>query len=146
MLLDYDFFKNDEALQSIPVIGPSAKGAQLEGSKAFSKAFMAKRNIPTAGYQEFTQATIEEGLAYIEQQTPPIVLKADGLAAGKGVLILTNFENKRRAPENAQEITQDQSEGIAKTKKHNSRTGRQDRLLKTYISRVRLPTPPLKSR
>ncbi len=87
----YDFFKKDTALQYIPLIGPSAKGAQLEGSKAFSKAFMAKRNIPTAGYQEFTQATLQEGLAYIEQQTPPIVLKADGLAAGKGVLILNDI-------------------------------------------------------
>ncbi len=86
----YDFFKNDAALQAIPVIGPSAKGAQLEGSKAFSKAFMAKRNIPTAGYREFTQATLQEGLDYIEQLTPPVVLKADGLAAGKGVLILND--------------------------------------------------------
>ena len=86
----YDFFKKDEVLKNIPVIGPSAKGAQLEGSKAFSKAFMAKRNIPTAGYQEFTQATLQEGLDYIEQLTPPVVLKADGLAAGKGVLILND--------------------------------------------------------
>ena len=92
----YDFFKKDAALQHIAVIGPSAKGAQLEGSKAFSKAFMAKRNIPTAGYQEFTQATLQEGLVYIEQQTPPIVLKADGLAAGKGVLILDNIEEAKR--------------------------------------------------
>ena len=91
----YDFFKKDASLKDIPVIGPSAKGAQLEGSKAFSKAFMAKRNIPTAGYQEFTQATIKEGLAYIEQQTPPIVLKADGLAAGKGVLILNDIEEAK---------------------------------------------------
>lgn len=91
----YDFFKKDAELQHIPVIGPSAKGAQLEGSKAFSKAFMAKRNIPTAGYREFTQATLQEGLAYIEQQTPPIVLKADGLAAGKGVLILSDVEEAK---------------------------------------------------
>lgn len=91
----YDFFKKEVELQHISVIGPSAKGAQLEGSKAFSKAFMAKRNIPTAGYQEFTQATIQEGLAYIEQQTPPIVLKADGLAAGKGVLILKDVEEAK---------------------------------------------------
>ena len=91
----YDFFKKDADLQHIPVIGPSAKGAQLEGSKAFSKAFMAKRNIPTAGYREFTQATLQEGLAYIEQQTPPIVLKADGLAAGKGVLILSDVEEAK---------------------------------------------------
>ncbi len=87
----YDFFKKDAALKEIPVIGPSAKGAQLEGSKAFSKAFMAKRNIPTAGYREFTQATLQEGLAYIDQLTPPVVLKADGLAAGKGVLILNDI-------------------------------------------------------
>ena len=86
----YDFFQKDELLKHIAVIGPSAKGAQLEGSKAFSKAFMAKRNIPTAGYREFTQANIQEGLAYIDQSTPPIVLKADGLAAGKGVLILND--------------------------------------------------------
>ena len=91
----YDFFKRDSALANIPVIGPSAKGAQLEGSKAFSKAFMAKRNIPTAGYREFTQATLQAGLAYIEQQTPPIVLKADGLAAGKGVLILNDIEEAK---------------------------------------------------
>ncbi len=91
----YDFFKKEVDLQHISVIGPSAKGAQLEGSKAFSKAFMAKRNIPTAGYQEFTQATIQDGLAYIEQQTPPIVLKADGLAAGKGVLILNDVEEAK---------------------------------------------------
>ncbi|MEM1122179.1 MAG: phosphoribosylamine--glycine ligase [Bacteroidota bacterium] len=92
----YDFFKNDPVLAHIPVIGPSAKGAQLEGSKAFSKAFMAKRNIPTAGYQEFTQATLQEGWAYIEQLTPPVVLKADGLAAGKGVLIIDNIETAKK--------------------------------------------------
>ena len=84
----YDFFKTEPGLQHIAVIGPSAKGAQLEGSKAFAKEFMAKKNIPTAGYREFTQATLQEGLAYIDEQTPPIVLKADGLAAGKGVLIV----------------------------------------------------------
>jgi len=86
----YDFFKADAALKHIPVIGPSAKGAQLEGSKAFAKAFMAKRSIPTAGYREFTQANLQEGIAYIDTLNPPIVLKADGLAAGKGVLILAD--------------------------------------------------------
>jgi len=86
----YDFFKTEPSLQHIAVIGPSAKGAQLEGSKAFAKEFMAKKNIPTAGYREFTKANLQEGLAYIDQQTPPIVLKADGLAAGKGVLILAD--------------------------------------------------------
>ena len=84
----YDYFKADVDLKQVAVIGPSAKGAQLEGSKAFAKEFMAKKNIPTAGYQEVTIDTLSEGLAYIDQQTPPIVLKADGLAAGKGVLII----------------------------------------------------------
>jgi len=84
----YDYFKEDVDLKHVAVIGPSAKGAQLEGSKAFAKEFMAKKNIPTAGYQEVTIDTLVEGLAYIDRQTPPIVLKADGLAAGKGVLII----------------------------------------------------------
>lgn len=91
----YDFFKNDISLRHIPVIGPSAKGAQLEGSKAFAKAFMAKHGIPTAGYQAFTLDTIKEGLNYINQLNPPIVLKADGLAAGKGVLILDTIEEAK---------------------------------------------------
>ena len=84
----YDFFKADPLLAGIPVFGPSQAGAQLEGSKAFAKAFMAEFGIPTAAYREFTADTIEEGIAYIADQTPPIVLKADGLAAGKGVVIL----------------------------------------------------------
>ena len=70
------------------IIGPSKKGAQLEGSKAFAKQFMEERDIPTAAYAEFTSETLKEGLDYIATQTPPIVLKADGLAAGKGVVIL----------------------------------------------------------
>ncbi len=86
----YDFFKADKILKDIAIIGPSAEAAQLEGSKAFAKAFMQKQNIPTANYKEFTRANLDEGLSYIDQQTPPIVLKADGLAAGKGVLILDN--------------------------------------------------------
>lgn len=88
----YDFFKNDEALKNIIVIGPSKEGAQLEGSKAYAKKFMADMNIPTAAYREFTAATKEEGLAYIAEQSTPIVLKADGLAAGKGVLICSTIE------------------------------------------------------
>lgn len=88
----YDFFKNDDELKNIPVIGPSKEGAQLEGSKAFGKVFMAGQNIPTAGYREFDGTNVEEGLKYIATQTPPIVLKADGLAAGKGVLILPTIE------------------------------------------------------
>lgn len=91
----FDFFKADDALKHIPVIGPSKVGAQLEGSKAFSKAFMFRNNVPTADYQEFTQANIEEGLSYIETQTVPIVLKADGLAAGKGVLICTSIDEAK---------------------------------------------------
>lgn len=92
----YDFFQADAALQHIPVIGPSQAGAALEGSKAFAKAFMKEFNIPTAAYREFTQENIEEGLAYIAQQATPIVLKADGLAAGKGVLILEDIETAQQ--------------------------------------------------
>lgn len=83
----YDYFTGKETLKHIPVIGPSAQGALLEGSKAFAKQFMVRHNIPTAAYREFNNQNLEEGIAYIDTQTPPIVLKADGLAAGKGVLI-----------------------------------------------------------
>ena len=83
----YDFFHEDEKLQHITVIGPSKKGAQLEGSKEFSKEFMTKYGIPTASYKSFTKDTIEEGYQFLETLPPPYVLKADGLAAGKGVLI-----------------------------------------------------------
>jgi phosphoribosylamine--glycine ligase len=83
----YDFFKNDAALQHIIVVGPSKEGAQLEGSKAFSKKFMQRHNIPTAAYAEFNESNYEEGIEYLNKQTLPIVLKADGLAAGKGVVI-----------------------------------------------------------
>ena len=81
------FFQKDEALKSIHMIGPSALGAQLEGSKAYAKKFMEDMGIPTATYQSFTLEKLEDGLRYIAAQIPPIVLKADGLAAGKGVLI-----------------------------------------------------------
>lgn len=84
----YDFFKNDTSLQHIPVIGPSKEGAQLEGSKDFAKAFMLRHNIPTAGYKSITAENLEEGYAFLDSLQPPYVLKADGLAAGKGVLIL----------------------------------------------------------
>lgn len=83
----YDFFKNDEALRHIIVAGPSKAGAELEGSKAFSKKFMQRHQIPTAAYREFDEHNFEEGLAYLEAHSTPIVLKADGLAAGKGVVI-----------------------------------------------------------
>jgi phosphoribosylamine--glycine ligase len=83
----YDYFKADEKLKSIHFIGPSKAAAQLEGSKAFAKAFMQRHNIPTAAYKEFTLDNFEEGVKYLESHTLPIVLKADGLAAGKGVVI-----------------------------------------------------------
>ena len=83
----YDYFKNDPLLQHIIIPGPSKEGAQLEGSKAFSKKLMARHHIPTAAYAEFDEHNFEEGLRYLEQHSLPIVLKADGLAAGKGVVI-----------------------------------------------------------
>ena len=86
----YDFFKNDEQLKNIVITGPSAAGAQLEGSKAFAKRFLEKHQIPTAKYGEFNADNFNEGLAYIQNHSLPIVLKADGLAAGKGVMICTN--------------------------------------------------------
>ena len=95
----YDFFKHDSELSSIPVIGPSKYGAQLEGSKSFAKAFMQRHNIPTAKYQSFTKDNLKEGFAFLETLQPPYVLKADGLAAGKGVLIIDNL------PEAQNELT-----------------------------------------
>jgi phosphoribosylamine---glycine ligase len=86
----YDFFQNKEGLEHVKVIGPSKAASQLEGSKAFAKSFMQRHNIPTAAYGEFTADKYLEGVEYIKSQTPPIVLKADGLAAGKGVLICMN--------------------------------------------------------
>ncbi|MFT4155110.1 phosphoribosylamine--glycine ligase [Parafilimonas sp.] len=83
----YDALKKDNSTKDIIVIGPSAYGAQLEGSKAFSKKFMQRHNIPTAAYAEFTKDNFEEGKQYIQQHSLPVVLKADGLAAGKGVVI-----------------------------------------------------------
>ena len=86
----YDFLKAQETFKDLLIIGPNAEASQLEGSKAFSKVFMEKYNIPTAAYREFTAANLVEGQTYIDTLTPPIVLKADGLAAGKGVLILND--------------------------------------------------------
>ena len=86
----YDFFKNDELLKKIIVIGPSQEAAQLEGSKSYAKAFMQRHNIPTASYKAFDETNYEEGLQYIKNHPLPVVLKADGLAAGKGVLICQN--------------------------------------------------------
>lgn len=87
----YDFFKNEEVLKHIPVIGPSQNGAQLEGSKEFAKKFLVKNNIPTAAYESFTKDTVEKGCDFLATLKPPYVLKADGLAAGKGVLILKDL-------------------------------------------------------
>ena len=83
----YDYFKSNEELKDIYFIGPSKEGAQLEGSKAFAKAFMRRHNIPTAGYREFDATNFEEGVHYVNEHPLPVVLKADGLAAGKGVII-----------------------------------------------------------
>ena len=91
----YDFFKNDSALNHIPVIGPSKVGAQLEGSKEFAKEFLVKHKIPTAAYDSFTKETVEKGCDFLETLKPPYVLKADGLAAGKGVLIIQNLEEAK---------------------------------------------------
>ncbi|MBW1657445.1 phosphoribosylamine--glycine ligase [Flavobacterium quisquiliarum] len=91
----YDYFKNDESLKHIPVIGPSKIGAQLEGSKEFAKEFLMKHNIPTAAYDSFTAETVEEGCKFLETLQPPYVLKADGLAAGKGVLIIQDLEEAK---------------------------------------------------
>jgi phosphoribosylamine---glycine ligase len=87
----FDFFATDELLKNIPVIGPSKKGAQLEGSKEFAKQFLVRHNIPTAGYASFTAETVDEGCQFLETLQAPYVLKADGLAAGKGVLIIHNL-------------------------------------------------------
>jgi len=89
----FDFFAADDTIKHVQVIGPSKKSAQLEGSKAFAKTFMQKNNIPTAAYQEFNKNNYADGIEYIKQHSLPIVLKADGLAAGKGVLICQNHED-----------------------------------------------------
>ena len=92
----YDYFRDDEQLQSIPVIGPSKAGATLEGSKDFAKAFMMRHGIPTARYQTFTADTLDEGIAFLHTLQAPYVLKADGLCAGKGVLILPTLEEAEK--------------------------------------------------
>jgi phosphoribosylamine--glycine ligase len=91
----YDFFQNDSEINQIPVIGPSKIGAQLEGSKEFAKEFLVKNNIPTAKYESFTAETVEKGYKFLETLEAPYVLKADGLAAGKGVLILNDLEEAK---------------------------------------------------
>lgn len=92
----YDYFKADTELASVPVVGPSKQGAVLEGSKDFAKGFMQRHAIPTAAYQTFTGETLEEGKAFLRTLQAPYVLKADGLCAGKGVLILDSLEEAEK--------------------------------------------------
>lgn len=92
----YDFFQQDAQLSGIPVIGPSKAGAVLEGSKDFAKGFMRRHGIPTAAYRSFNGTNIEEGIAFLETLQPPYVLKADGLCAGKGVLIVPTLEEAKK--------------------------------------------------
>lgn len=91
-----DYFQSDERLQRVAVIGPSRAGALLEGSKDFAKAFMMRHGIPTAKYRTFDGTTVKEGLAFLETMRPPYVLKADGLCAGKGVLIVSTLKEARK--------------------------------------------------
>lgn len=95
-----DYFLETESLKKVMLIGPSKQGALLEGSKERAKEFMMNHNIPTAGYQSFTEATLSEGKDFLETLTPPFVLKADGLAAGKGVLIIEDIEEAKQELEN----------------------------------------------
>ena len=108
----HDFFLNDNALKHIPVIGPQKGGAELEGSKEFAKKFMMRHNIPTAAYQSFTTENLEEGFSFLESLNPPYVLKADGLAAGKGVVIL---EDLQKAKEELRSMLVDAKFGDAST-------------------------------
>ncbi len=91
----HDFFLNDDALKHVAVIGPQKKAAELEGSKEFAKEFLYRHNIPTAAYESFTKETVEKGYSFLETLNPPYVLKADGLAAGKGVVILNDLEEAK---------------------------------------------------
>lgn len=96
----HDFFLQDDALKEVPVIGPQKAGAILEGSKEFAKDFMDRHQIPTAGYQSFTAEKLEQGYAFLDTLNPPYVLKADGLAAGKGVLILQDLDEAKNELKN----------------------------------------------
>jgi len=109
----YDFFLNDKQLQHVAVIGPQKAAAQLEGSKEFAKEFLYRHNIPTAAYESFTKHNIEAGFAFLDTLKPPYVLKADGLAAGKGVLILTD---KNEAKQELKNMLLDSKFGAASSK------------------------------
>ncbi len=109
----HDYFLNDDVLKDIPVIGPKKDGAQLEGSKDFSKQFMQKYNVPTARYATFTKTNINEAYTFLETLSAPFVLKADGLAAGKGVLILNNLQE---AKDELKQMLLDEKFGTASNK------------------------------
>lgn len=109
----YDFFLQDIALQHVAVIGPQKAAAQLEGSKEFAKEFLYRHEIPTAAYESFTKDTLEQGYAFLDSLKPPYVLKADGLAAGKGVLILTDIN---QAKQELKSMLVDSKFGAASTK------------------------------
>ena len=109
----HDFIVADNELQHVSVIGPKKAGAQLEGSKDFSKQFMERHNIPTAKYKSFTNETLKEGYQFLESLQAPYVLKADGLAAGKGVLILNSLEE---AKSELEEMLSNQKFGLASSK------------------------------
>ena len=109
----HDFFLDDPQLKDIPLIGPQKLGATLEGSKEFAKAFMSRHNIPTAQYGSFTPEKIQEGYAFLEQMKAPYVLKADGLAAGKGVLIINDLVTAKKELSN---MLLDQKFGKASSK------------------------------
>ncbi len=108
-----DFFHGDEALKDVLVVGPNQYAAQLEGSKEFAKEFMYRHNIPTAAYESFTKDSLEQGYAFLETLTAPYVLKADGLAAGKGVLILNDLQE---AKDELKEMLQNEKFGAASSK------------------------------
>src|SRR5690606_31092224 len=108
-----DFLSQHPSTQDIVVVGPSKQGAALEGSKDFSKQFMARHGVPTAAYHSFTKDTVDEGLEFIRRQRLPIVLKADGLAAGKGVLILESYEE---AEQGLKEMLLESKFGVASSK------------------------------
>ena len=109
----HDKFLNDDALKNVAVIGPQKAAAQLEGSKEFAKEFLYRHNIPTAAYQSFTAQDLEKGFSFLETLSPPYVLKADGLAAGKGVLIIDDLEEAKTELKN---MLVDSKFGVASTK------------------------------
>ena len=109
----HDFFLNDDDLKNIAVIGPQKQAAQLEGSKEFAKEFMVRHHIPTAAYKSFTSENLAEGYQFLETLNPPYVLKANGLAAGKGVLILNDLQE---AKDELKEMLENQKFGLASSK------------------------------